>query len=257
LPGCVEEIAQLRSVRVGLIGDLGRNGGVCVHETHHEVSTGESEEIIIDISLNLRIAPNLILLAVGDDFLNESVGIGLSIEVCGPQYFSAVRIVSSIEVLFGSIVDHGDSLRHEDVYDGVQVLGSFALVLIEEARVVVVIDESSKCIGIWILRKGLESRVQIVQGSSTLESGPDGIEHRVVEDSRDALLLIGDSALDGGPDFTDDIGADQVLELLPKRLIDVHHGVCAEAIEVVLLEQIGSIIKEVLSHSGVVLIEVR
>ena len=75
---------------------------------YQEFSSWKSVKFIVNVSLNLRLIPNLELLSCIVDLSQKSVHIGASIKV-SPQNFSVLRIIASSKVLFSSIVNNGNT----------------------------------------------------------------------------------------------------------------------------------------------------
>ena len=73
-------------------------------ETDQELTSRVSIELIVDVSLNLSLTPDLKLLSCGIYFSDELVHVGIAIEV-SPKNLPVLRIISSSKVLLSSVVN--------------------------------------------------------------------------------------------------------------------------------------------------------
>jgi hypothetical protein len=106
-----EDVAEFVSSVVWVVGDVSGLGvsAVIVGGGNENVASGEGVETIVCPSFDLVKVPKRLVFSDLIELRDEFVGVRVSIHA-SPEGFSVVRVVSTIEILLGSVVNDWDTL---------------------------------------------------------------------------------------------------------------------------------------------------
>lgn len=136
--------------------------------------------------------PDLRLLTLSVHLSDDLIKVGISVHGL-PERFTVLGVVSTTVVLLSTVVDEWDTTTSQREDDSVAELGVAATVVVEETRVIVVVNEETKSID--VLEVGLFSVVALLEVSHVLTATKDiadGVVHGVVEKGGDGTLVRSD-----------------------------------------------------------------
>jgi len=147
ISGRIENVTNDHSRWEGRVCNLSLLGGARVGQGNEELTTGEGIEAGISVSLNEVLVPDLGLLSLGIDLGENLVEIRAGVHVL-PERLSVSGVVAAVVVLLSSVIGEGDTSGGECEYAGSLKLGCLAWMVVEEASVVVIIDEETESINV-------------------------------------------------------------------------------------------------------------
>jgi hypothetical protein len=177
----VEDVADDFAITKGWVSHLELLSVVWISQSNKELSAGESIEVGGSVTLDPLVIPDLGLLTLVVDLLNDLVEITVRVHVI-PQWLTIGRIVTTTVVLFSTVVNEGDSTSGQGENGGTSKLSVLALMVVEETSVVVVVDEDTKCVNVLKVRTlSVVSVLNLTHVLSGAEDVRDSVVHRVVE----------------------------------------------------------------------------
>jgi hypothetical protein len=107
-------IAKFLARLIRMIGDVSMllALGVIVSECDKDVSTSKGVEFVIAPSLNMREVPYLVILPHFNKLSNILIERILIIQR-SPQRLTVLRVISTLETLFRTVVNNRDTLRED------------------------------------------------------------------------------------------------------------------------------------------------
>ena len=254
--GWVEDVANNGAISEWLVGhlDVLLVGGV--GQGNEELTTRVGVEVVIDISLNLLLVPDLGGLTLGVDGGDLLVEIGVGV-VGLPEGLTVLWVSSASIVLLSTVVGEWDTAGGKG--EGHSRLESSLVVgvSVQESWVVVVVNEDSEEVD--ILEVAVLSVVavpEVIHGLATSEHITNAVVHWVVEESGEVVLVrrdVGWVSVEALSHLEDTGG---LAILLPEVAWDLWNGVDSDTIEAVVADDTSDPLLEVVADEGVALIEV-
>ena len=241
----IENVANHLSVREWMIRNRFWNSArhlVC--NRYQEFSSWKCVELWINVPFNLRLVPYLESLSGLDDFLQVLIHFRIGIEVF-PQNFSVLRIISSSKVLFGSVINDGDT----DWSEGHDVTGFVVFDFVspistptQGTSIVVIIDEVGHVIEAFkvdILGPLIVIISDVVHVFVVEDGVSDPKEEWVIENTADWSDVRSKVPHWAIEDFSDGINSWSLGELGPEPFWHFGDGIDSQTINVVFLNQVS------------------
>jgi hypothetical protein len=179
------------------------------------------------------VVPDLGLLTLSVHLSDDLIKVGISVHGL-PERLTVLGVVSTTVVLLSAVVDEWDTTTSQREDDSVAELGVTATVIVEETRVIVVVNEKTKSIN--VLEVGLFSVVTLLEVSHVLTATKDvadGIVHRVVEKSGDGTLVRSDVSRVAVEALTHLENTSSLAKLRPEVFRNLRNGVNSKTIEAI------------------------
>lgn len=255
--GGVEDVADVSTVGEWLIGD----GSVLlvsgVGESNQEFTTGEGVEVVIRVSLDVLLFPDLVCLSGSVDLTDLLVEVAGGVHVL-PERLTVLGIIATTVVLLTTVVDERNTLgsEREDNSSG-EV--SMVAMGVKESSVVVVVNENTE--GMEVLEVGMLGVVAVlnlVHGLTTAENVQDSVVHWVVEHTSNVALVgtnVCGITIEAFTHLEDTRGC---TIFLPEILGNLRNSIDSDAIKIILLNYTSNPVLEVLADPGVaILVKIR
>ena len=141
------DVANGFALSEGVVGDLTRLSVAAVRESNKELTSGEGKEVVIDVSLDLLVVPDLAGLSLSVGSGNHLVEVGIRLHVL-PERLSVVGVVATGVVLLSAVVGEGDTAGSESENLSLFQTRSVVSVAVQETSIVVVVHEHTKGVNV-------------------------------------------------------------------------------------------------------------
>ena len=239
-----------------MISYLNFLGVPSVSESNEEFATGECVEVVIDVSLDLLILPDFTGFTLGMDLCDHLVQVRLGVHIL-PERLTVLRICSSSVVLFSAIVGEWNTSGGQREGHSLLETNFVIPMVVQESRVVVVVDEDTQGINILEMLLFLVVPVlDVVHRLAASENVADRVIHWIVEKCGQMVLVrsyIGWVAVEALTHLEDSSG---LSILRPEVFWHFRDRVDADSVEAVLLYDSFDPVLEIASHIAVPLVQI-
>ena len=252
-----EDVADRLSLAEASIRDI--NVHLTVHvvgKSHEEGAAGVGVESIVDPLLSECMVDDALCLASVVHGLNELEDVMVSVEVA-PHDFPVEGVVAASEALLTSVVEERNASCCQR--EGKCALEQTVVAVgVEEARVVVVVDENAQSVHVSEVLVVLAPAVcDVAHRLSVHPDVLDRVVHRVVEEGCDVVLVVADVGIHAVEALTHLEDASRLAVLFPELLGYFGYRVDSYAVKPILGDEVVDPVLEVLPHETVPLVEVR
>ena len=185
----VEDVTNSLSFGEGMVGDLNILVIVGVSHGDQEFSSWESVEVLCWVSLNPLFVPDSRLFALSVDLSDDLIKVTACVHWL-PEWLTVLRIVTSCEVLFGTVVNEWNTTSSQCENGGCFKLSVLTSVVMKEACVVVIVNENSKGVNVfelwsfWVI-----TWFNLVHSCTITENIGDSVVHGIIEETGDVILV--------------------------------------------------------------------
>ena len=200
--------------------------------------------------------PNLRLFPLGVDLLNDLVEVRALVHVL-PERLAVSRVVSPRVILLCPIVDEGNTTCGERKHGGVAQLGLFSTKVVQEARVIMIVNKHPQ--GIEVLevpRLGIVAILYLSHVLTFTENILNRVVHRIVEEPSQVLLVGAHVGWISVEALTHLKNARVSTILLPEVLRHLGDRIDTNSVEVVRFYEVFHPVFQVAAHVAVVLVKV-
>ena len=254
--GWVEDVANHFSFSERVVRNLPLLRVVSIRESHEEFTAREGVEVVVHVALHLLVVPNLGSLALGVHRRNHLVQVRVGVVIL-PQRLSVGRIGSATIVLLCAVVGEGDTAGGEGKDLSAFQVRILALVVVKETRVVMIVNKDAEEVHIFEIGVfSVVSVANLVHRFSTAENVVDRVVHRVVEQGGDIVLVRGNISGVSIEAFAHLENTRGFTILFPELAFDFGDRINSNSIETVLLHDSLHPVFKVLTHVGILLVQI-
>jgi len=164
-----------------LVGGIG--------QSDKEFTTGVGVEVCRCVTFDPSLVPNLRLFSLSVYLRNYLVKITLSIHRL-PERLSVGGVSSSRIILLSAIVDKRNTSSSKRKNCSVSELCFFTTIVVQETRIVVIVNKNSKCVNILeVGRFGIIPSFNLIHSFSTTKDISNSIVHGIVKQRCQTVLV--------------------------------------------------------------------
>lgn len=254
--GRVEDVANHFAFSERMVSHLSLLRIVSVGEGHEEFAAREGVEVVVHVALDLLVVPNLGGFALGVHRRDHLVQVRVRVVIL-PQRLSVLGVSTATIVLLCAVVSEGNTTGGEGEDLSALQVSILALMVVKETRVVMIVNKDAKEVDIFEIGVfSVVSVANLIHRLPIAENVIDCVVHWVVEQGRDVVLVWGNVGRVSVEAFSHLENASSFSILFPELAFDFGDCVNANSIETVLLNDSFHPVFKVLTHVGILLVQI-